>query len=588
MAHSLATIALLVFTVLAAAHLLPNVNAIVVQTKLGAVEGYTHDNLHAFLGIPFAEAPMGARRWAPPVAKAAWAPKTLNATAYSMCCPGAGDRIPGESEDCLSINVYVPLSFSAKNPNLPVMVWIYGGAFIRGCSAQPCYRGDFMANSTNTIMVSFNYRIGALGFLASDALQGNFGIMDQSLALRWVQDNIGAFGGNKSQVTLFGESAGGMSTAIHLTSPLSMKYQYYRNVIIQSDPFAVRFRTHEQTHVYAKTFYDKIGCAYDDLSCVRGKSWQDILTAQASTYAVPWEPKLFLTVLPWEPVVDNIIVTGQPMDLLRKGDFYKLPGSVILGTTENETLSFAYDFTSWLYNIYIYGWEYDVAVDYLFRDEASEVMKRYPVGWDGNGLNAAARMTADYLFICPTRNAALSLSSTLVDPQQSPGVTIPTYVFLFSYDTPHNPFIPWKYCHNRTSCHAAELLYVFHSAPYYPGFDFTPAEDILSWDMIRYWTNLAHYGTPNTNITSHWTIPVPPFSSKARMLKSSTLPEVLSPSNNELNSNRASSEPELAAEWFPYSRSSQKLIQLDVPAPFGIQNYHTDNCDYFDRVGYNF
>eukprot|EP01087_Luapelamoeba_hula_P018776 TRINITY_DN6108_c0_g1_i1.p1 TRINITY_DN6108_c0_g1~~TRINITY_DN6108_c0_g1_i1.p1 ORF type:complete len:547 (-),score=67.08 TRINITY_DN6108_c0_g1_i1:146-1786(-) len=511
-----------------------DVTPITVHTKNGAVVGTTSNGFHAFLGIPFAEPATGERRFSAPVVKAPWYPAVFDATRPGNCCV-SGEHLSLESEDCLNLNVYVPANASLTQPTLPIMLWIYGGAFIGGCNSYRYDRPDWIANSTNTIVVSINYRLGAFGFLASNKLMGNWGIMDQSMAIQWVQTNIATFGGDKTSVTLVGQSAGAMSIGIHLTSPVTTKLKYFHSAIVESNPFALQYRSREQSQVYAKTFFNNVGCNYDDLGCLMNKTKEQILQAQDGTYEIPFSPKLYLSMLPWEPVIDNIWITDQPMTLVNKGEFYKLPGGVILGNVMNETLMWANQAASWLYNI-VYGWEYDTAIYYLFGDHTRDILSLYPVNWDENSLNALARLSTDFLFVCATRNVTKALATH----------GVPTYLYMFSHNTPDNPMMPFPYCHSpNTSCHSAELIYVFNSAGNYPGFKITPTEQRLAWDIIAYWTSFIHTDRPSP----------------------------------------AKGNP---VEWPRFDTAQQKLMLLDVPSPVVRQQYHFDKCNLFDKIGYNF
>ena len=200
-----------------------------VKTSLGAVRGVTSGTVDAFLGIPFAAPPVGPLRWRPPQPGAPWS-GVRDATAYGHDCmqkPFASDAAPlgtTPDEDCLVANVWRPHDPSAKS--LPVMVWIYGGGFVNGGSSPEVYSGAKLAES-GVVLVSFNYRLGRLGFFAHPALRqdhpeepkGDYAIMDQIAALKWVRDNAKAFGGDPNNVTLFGESAGGVSVHFLMAAP---------------------------------------------------------------------------------------------------------------------------------------------------------------------------------------------------------------------------------------------------------------------------------------------------------------------------------------------------------------------------------
>lgn len=196
----------------------------------------------AFLGIPFAESTAGPNRFQPPVPKAPWT-APFQATQFGNICPQNDDTpgLPSQSEDCLSINIWTP-NIDLSKERLPVMVYIYGGAFQFGASAMGLYDGSYLAARHNMVVVSFNYRSGALGFLAGvGGLSGNYGFLDQQLALKWVNQNITDFGGNPGRVTLAGESAGAMSVGLHLFSaPASQPL--FQQVVLMSNPLGISYR----------------------------------------------------------------------------------------------------------------------------------------------------------------------------------------------------------------------------------------------------------------------------------------------------------------------------------------------------------
>jgi carboxylesterase type B len=239
-------------------------NVIVVETELGNIAGLQNGQVNSFLGIPFAQPPVNTLRFRPPVPKRPWSPHTINAFKFGPEClqssaTGAGgeDDWKMQNEDCLYINIWQP---AAAHPNsqYPVLLWIYGGAFLHGSTGRPEYIGDILA-AKGVIVVSCNYRLGALGFLVStaDGLYGNYGLNDQKMAMQWVQDHIRNFGGDPDRVTLFGESAGAMSIGLHLLDQhennQKSRFTYnfkptkprmlFHAVILQSNPFGYKYVT---------------------------------------------------------------------------------------------------------------------------------------------------------------------------------------------------------------------------------------------------------------------------------------------------------------------------------------------------------
>lgn len=217
-------IVLLFFLVLSITHhssFITAIDDIQVETSLGVVVGKRLGKQNVFLGIPYAEPPVGTLRFRPTVPKASWHPRQLLAREFSPECLQSELFSPDvyilKDEDCLYLNIWQPVDTRSNQGLYPVMVWIYGGAFMHGGTTRPEYWGDKLAKK-GVIVVSLNYRVGSLGFLVSvsDGLFGNYGLDDQRTALRWIKHNIRAFGGDPNRITLFGESAGAMSIGLHL------------------------------------------------------------------------------------------------------------------------------------------------------------------------------------------------------------------------------------------------------------------------------------------------------------------------------------------------------------------------------------
>ncbi|MEW6200622.1 MAG: carboxylesterase family protein, partial [bacterium] len=239
-----------------------------IQTDKGKVTGVLDEKngLCVYKGVPYAAPPLGNLRFALPQEHAPWS-DTLTADRYSNECPQfpitlmETNKVTG-SEDCLYLNIWQPLT-AADSP-LPVMVFIHGGGFVSGSGNQDWYEGSDLASFGNVIAVTFNYRLNVLGFLVHPALRdqngnaGNYGIYDQIAALQWVQRNIGSFGGDPQNVTIFGESAGGMSVGIHLASPLSKGL--FNKAIIESGPVFMLNKTAEEEEKIGIKIAEKAGC----------------------------------------------------------------------------------------------------------------------------------------------------------------------------------------------------------------------------------------------------------------------------------------------------------------------------------------
>jgi carboxylesterase type B len=380
-----------------------------VTTRAGAICGVVTSSGAAFLGIPYAESTARQNRWMPPVPKANWQ-GTLKTTAFSAACPQRDHPNLRQSEDCLSVNVWTP---SAKpSGKLPVLVFIHGGAFQTGSSADPLpsdqkqaiYDGAFLSSSQRIVVVTLNYRLGALGFLAGvNGLKGNFGFMDQQLALEWVRDNITAFGGDGAKVTLSGESAGAMSVGLHLLSaPKSEKL--FSAAIMQSNPLGLAYRTVDEAKRSGEYFSTAVGCFYNlqPLACLRQQTVSAILKAQGD--AMLMLPMLEFGapgVMSWSPVIDGSVITRSPIEALKTVGIQK---PLVLGVNANEGDVFVGMATANPVDDLMYR----AAMGKFFSaDRMSELTARYPARGADNRAGLA-QMITDYFFVCANRFVAAS------------------------------------------------------------------------------------------------------------------------------------------------------------------------------------
>jgi len=356
---------------------------------------------------------------------------------------------------------------------VPVLVWIHGGGFEKGCSKEEIYYGDFIANSSATILVSFDYRLGSLGFLASEHIQGNFGIMDQQLALGWIHDNIQSFGGDPNQVTIFGQSAGAISVGVHMTSPISVGKNWFQKAIMQSNILSLAFRTVQEQHNWAGLFAEFVDCHNaSNMDCLRSVPVEKILAVQDESIVIPLNIIEALKSMPWEPTIDNKLITGLPLDMLHSGQFLHVP--VIIGTVRNETCSFEFNTITFSLPEFLYS----SFIDISFREKASLVLEKYPATSDSR--YPLEHLTVDYLFHCSGRYAADGIAKA--------GVPVYFYVFL------HSPLLDPS--NNSSSCkgqvcHGAEIPYIFHSNPFRNAPQ-TSDEVILTQQVMNYWIAFAH------------------------------------------------------------------------------------------------
>jgi para-nitrobenzyl esterase len=317
------------------------VDDVVVSTRQGFVRGRIEDGVAVFKGIPYAAPPTGARRLRPPVAHAAWSGERTTfdygPTAPRNPYPPPFDQILREpvvaGDDYLNLNVWTP---DPATVDLPVMVWIHGGGFTNGTGATPAYDGCRFA-CDGVVLVTINYRLGAEGFLRLRGGHPNLGIQDQVAALRWVQDNIRGFGGDPSLVTIFGESAGGMSVATLMAMPSAKGL--FRRAIAQSGAgqSVLEPEAAEQIAEWlaarlsvAPTWEAFSGLAID---AVLGAQRELVIAARAAS-ADPGRPQTGLPRLPFAPCIDGQLLPGRPPDMIRAGSSNTV--ELLVGTNLDE------------------------------------------------------------------------------------------------------------------------------------------------------------------------------------------------------------------------------------------------------------
>jgi len=296
----------------------------IVRIDDGLIRGASATGVNSFLGLPYAAPPTGNLRWRPPQPASSWS-GVRDATTFGPSCPQAPSPFapPGQfSEDCLYLNVYTPAARSSFGGR-PVLVWIHGGGLEQDGARD--YDGTKLA-ADGVVVVTINYRLGALGFLAHPALAshgaaGNYGLMDQQAALRWVQRNIARFGGDPRNVTIAGQSAGGLSVLAQMVSPGARGL--FQRAIVQSGTFALNQRPLAVAEAAGETFATAVGCADQSAACLRSAPVSDLVAN-------------FGVEIPG--VVDGAVLTQPIGTALARGQFARVP--VINGITHDEELLF--------------------------------------------------------------------------------------------------------------------------------------------------------------------------------------------------------------------------------------------------------
>jgi para-nitrobenzyl esterase len=312
----------------------------VVATTHGPVQGRSATGVAAFRGVPFARSPGGPRRWTAPEPPEPWTgPRDATSHGPAAWQPRGGPLdglVPGmgtdhQGDDCLSLNVFTP---SPDDGARPVMVWIHGGGFSLGSASLPVYDGSHLAVAHDVVVVTVNYRVGALGFLLLDdpSTVANPGLLDQVAALRWVHDNVATFGGDPGNVTVFGESAGGGSVLSLLSMPSA--HGLFHRAIVQSGATDLLL-DRERAIAVAEQLARTAGLEAGDVAALRALPVDDLLDAQSRAAT-----ELFTTVgtMPFHPCVDGEVLPSTWLDAARAG---QNPVPLIIGTTRDEMALFA-------------------------------------------------------------------------------------------------------------------------------------------------------------------------------------------------------------------------------------------------------
>ncbi|XP_029633054.1 acetylcholinesterase [Octopus sinensis] len=487
----------------------------IVTTSKGKVRGFRKNvdgkQVDVYYGIPFAKPPLGNLRFRHPQPNDPWS-GIFNATVKPNSCMQGFDKIfknfSGEnvwhantprSEDCLYLNVYVP---KVKKPikNKAVFVWIYGGGFYSGTSTLDIYDPSYLVLLNDVIVVSIQYRVSVLGFLALGIPEapGNAGMFDQLMGLDWIQREIRNFGGNPRNVTLFGESAGAASVAFHLVSPLSRSK--FDRAILQSGsltcPWAVISR--EEAFRRSKVLAEKFKCspvdtAWDIYKCLKAQPAKDF-----PDYV--WYVVEGISQFPFVLIVDGTFLVETPEISLATQNFKRVP--LLVGSNKNEGTYFLAYFRKDIFDI-----ETNALISKeIFRILSDTLIEYYPqyptklnsfgrdavlyqyTNWENpddkiSNRNKLDQLVTDYNFLCQVNQLAEAYSNA--------GEKV--YYYYFTQIPSQSPWPKWVGAY-----HAAEIEYIFGS-PVDRSKNFLDNEVELSKKMMRFWTNYAKTGDPNKN-----------------------------------------------------------------------------------------
>ncbi|XP_058026041.1 acetylcholinesterase-like isoform X1 [Ahaetulla prasina] len=476
----------------------------VVITSSGPIKGKQFlgglGSVTAYLGIPYAEPPLGKLRFQKPLPHQPWK-QTLEATSFGNSCsqfifledPEAEIWSPKTplSEDCLSLNIWVP--HPQPSSPVPVLVWIHGGGYLGGTSSVDVFNGSSLAATENVIVVTINYRLGALGFLyLPPAAPGNLGLWDQQLALKWIKENAAAFGGDPSRVTIFGQSAGGASVNFHLLAPKSQ--DLFAQAVIQSGTANAfwAWRSPEEAKQKALEFVHLLGCSEDNntsiVHCLQTKNVSELIRHEISLFL-----KGKLVNFPFRPTTDGEFLLGEPEKLMEEGQIQVKP--LLIGETSDEMAIFVHFFfpniTHNLINQEQLLKGIQLLVPNATEDFIQTIALKYSEGNHGpeKYRSALSHFYTDRIFACPIREAAGNIRKT----------GSPVYAYLFAHRPSWSVWPEWI-----GASHGAEIPFVFGTLKSALPFNrtFTEAEARLSRKMMHYWAEFARTGNPTRSAAS--------------------------------------------------------------------------------------
>ncbi|XP_054571360.1 neuroligin-4, X-linked isoform X1 [Eptesicus fuscus] len=491
---------------------------------LGPVEQY--------LGVPYASPPTGERRFQPPEPPSSWT-GVRNATQFAAVCPQHLDErsllhdmlpvwftanldtlmtyVQDQSEDCLYLNIYVPTEDGAnskrhsdditsnqrgddedihdQSSKKPVMVYIHGGSYMEGTGN--IIDGSILASYGNVIVVTLNYRLGVLGFLSTgdQAAKGNYGLLDQIQALRWIEENVGAFGGDPKRVTIFGSGAG--ASCVSLLTLSHYSEGLFQKAIIQSGTALSSWAVNYQPAKYTRILADKVGCnmldTTDLVDCLRGKNHRELIqqTITPATYHISFGP-----------VIDGDVIPDDPQILMEQGEF--LNYDIMLGVNQGEGLKFVDGLVDAEDGVTPNDFDFSVSnfVDNLYgypegKDTLRETIKFMYTDWADKENPETRRKTLVALF---TDHQWVAPAVATADLHAQYGS--PTYFYAFYHHCQSEMKPGWA-----DAAHGDEVPYVFGVPMVGPtelfSCNFSKNDVMLSAVVMTYWTNFAKTGDPN-------------------------------------------------------------------------------------------
>ncbi len=468
-----------------------SVSADTVMTRFGTVRGNVYTGGFEFLGIPFAKPPVGTLRWRPPVDPVPWT-SVLATQAFRPACPqmrfaaGQDTGTAEGDEDCLQLNVWTPATTGTAS--LPVMVFIHGGGQQQGSAGEvqggtQIYNGRNLAARGHAVVVTIQYRLGPLGYLVHPGLEaesggtsGNYGVMDQIQALKWVKNNIAAFGGDPGRVMVFGQSAGGVNVGNLMTAPVA-RGLFQRAAIESAGPVLGPYAVAKNKGI---AFVDSLvarGTDTQKIATLRGRDWRTIIASETP----PVDGGVVQ--MNWQPVVDGVVFSTDPASAFASGQFNRVP--LLLGTTADEmSRSVPPGVEPASVRALIAA-----LVPVAYRDQALQL---YPPGNTADEAKSSyVQILTDSQFTSLARRTARAVA-----PQQQD----PVWRYFFSYRQSGA-------LAQLGSYHGIELFYVFNTwenTPYAQAGGFTADDAAVQAQTLQYWVNFARTGNPNGASLAAW------------------------------------------------------------------------------------
>lgn len=461
-------------------------SAEVVPLDSGPIRGRIESGVRVFLGIPFAAPPVGALRWRAPQEVAPWK-QVRECTSYGASCPQPQQTDTRRfNEDCLYLNVWSPAG--RADAKLPVMVWIHGGAFNFGSGSLAEYDGKNLARK-GVVMVTINYRLGPLGFMVHPSLSresalatsGNYGLLDQIAALKWVKRNISALGGDPGRVTIIGESAGSKSVALLMISPLAAGL--FHGAIAESggpilgSEFMTPAFNGDMANVerMSQVLVSRLGCdkTGDVLAAMRSKSAEEIVKKADCVGCVLDDKGLYFA-----PVFDGQVLPRDPVVAYSSGKQHDVP--IIIGTTLNEGY-----------------WFFQNEEDLSVEKYRAFLQSRFGEAWEKAFEMFPARTAGE---VAPTLDRVLTVAS-VAQPSRFVAQSMErkkSRAFLYQFTRRPDTALARK----MGVHHGVDIAYVFGNMEKSARYDATDVE--LSRKLMDYWVNFARTGNPNGKGLVEW------------------------------------------------------------------------------------